>query len=340
MVPLVDLPSESSTIAAGGGLPAAPGVAVRMRTAACTASPVAVPPLDFSRCRAAFTATRSVVGDCRTVAVWLNAITPTFTCLGTPSTNVVADRRAAMRREGLTSWACIEPLTSVMRRIEACSTGTATVVCGRAAAIRISASASANAAIGNPFGLDRTATEGIVSGLGRRIQAPNGFEIDQAIQTDAPINPGNSGGPLLDDSGRVIGVNSQIETGGSSSGNVGIGFAVPSNTVRQVVPVLEQGKSVEHAFLGVEAAADVNGGIAPAGAEIANVTPGGPAENAGIQPGDIIVAIDGKKVDAFDQVSAIVNAHKVGDQIDVRVDRGGGERSFHVKLGTRPKNAP
>jgi putative serine protease PepD len=195
-------------------------------------------------------------------------------------------------------------------------------------------------AIGNPFGLDRTATEGIVSGLGRRIQAPNGFEIDQAIQTDAPINPGNSGGPLLDDSGRVIGVNSQIETGGSSSGNVGIGFAVPSNTVRQVVPILEQGKSVEHAFLGVEAAADVTGGIAPAGAEIANVTPGGPAEAAGLQPGDIITAIDGKRIDSFDQVSEIVNSHKVGDEIDVRVDRGGGEQSFHVKLGTRPKTAP
>jgi putative serine protease PepD len=195
-------------------------------------------------------------------------------------------------------------------------------------------------AIGNPFGLDRTATEGIVSSLGRRIQAPNGFEIDEAIQTDAPINPGNSGGPLLDDSGRVIGVNSQIETGGSSSGNVGIGFAVPSNTVRQVVPVLEQGKSVEHAFLGVEAAADVTGGVAPAGAEIANVTAGGPAEQAGLQPGDIIVAIDGKKIDEFGQVSQIINQHKVGDEIDVRVDRGGGERSFHVKLGTRPKTAP
>jgi putative serine protease PepD len=195
-------------------------------------------------------------------------------------------------------------------------------------------------AIGNPFGLDRTATEGIVSGLGRRIQAPNGFEIDQAIQTDAPINPGNSGGPLLDDSGRVIGVNSQIETGGSSSGNVGIGFAVPSNTVRSVVPILEQGKSVEHAYLGVQAAGDVSGGIAPAGAEIADVTPGGPAEAAGLQPGDIITAIDGKPIDSFDQVSEIVNSHKVGDEIDVRVNRGGGERSFHVKLGTRPNSTP
>ena len=95
-------------------------------------------------------------------------------------------------------------------------------------------------AIGNPFGLDRTATEGIVSGIGRSIKAPNGFSIDEVIQTDAPINPGNSGGPLLDDTGRVIGVNSQIATAGNSQGNVGIGFAVPSNTVREVVPRLEQ----------------------------------------------------------------------------------------------------
>src|SRR3954464_1281060 len=94
-------------------------------------------------------------------------------------------------------------------------------------------------AIGNPFGLDRTATAGIVSGLGRHIQAPNGFDIDEVIQTDAPINPGNSGGPLIDARGRVIGVNSQIETGGGGGGNVGIGFAVPSNAVRDVVPRLE-----------------------------------------------------------------------------------------------------
>src|SRR3954468_17127069 len=99
-------------------------------------------------------------------------------------------------------------------------------------------------AIGNPFGLDRTATEGIVSGIGREIRAPNGFQIDSVIQTDAAVNPGNSGGPLLDDAGHVIGVNSQIATGGGGGGNVGVGFSVPSNTVRQVVPQIERGKKI------------------------------------------------------------------------------------------------
>jgi putative serine protease PepD len=98
-------------------------------------------------------------------------------------------------------------------------------------------------AVGYPFGLDRTATAGIVSGLGRRIQAPNGVSIDQVIQTDAPINPGNSGGPLLDASGRVIGVNSQIATAGGGGGNVGIGFAIPSDTVRDVVSRLKAGQT-------------------------------------------------------------------------------------------------
>src|SRR5690606_21658848 len=99
-------------------------------------------------------------------------------------------------------------------------------------------------AIGNPFGLDRTATEGIVAGLGRSITAPNGFAIDEVIQTDAPINPGNSGGPLLDSGARVIGVNSQIATGGMSQGNIGIGFAVPSNTARAIVPRLKRGERI------------------------------------------------------------------------------------------------
>ena len=97
-------------------------------------------------------------------------------------------------------------------------------------------------AIGSPFGLPQTATAGIVSGTGRHIQAPDGFQIDSVIQTDAPINPGNSGGPLLDAAGRVIGVNSQIATGGTSSGNVGIGFAVPANTVRDVIPAAAAGR--------------------------------------------------------------------------------------------------
>ena len=114
-------------------------------------------------------------------------------------------------------------------------------------------------AIGSPFGLPQTATAGIVSGTGRHIQAPDGFQIDSVIQTDAPINPGNSGGPLLDAAGRVIGVNSQIATGGTSQGNVGIGFAVPANTVRDVIPRLERGETIRRAYLGVSTA-EGNGG--------------------------------------------------------------------------------
>ena len=107
-------------------------------------------------------------------------------------------------------------------------------------------------AIGNPFGLDRTATAGIVSALQRLITAPNDFTIDHVIQTDAPINRGNSGGPLLNSRGEVIGVNTQIETGGiSTGGNVGIGFAVPSNTVEDVVAQILQTGRVEHAYLGI-----------------------------------------------------------------------------------------
>src|SRR4029453_5794998 len=112
--------------------------------------------------------------------------------------------------------------------------------------------------IGYPLGLDRTATAGIISGLGREIRAPNGFSIDKVIQTDAPINPGNSGGPLVDARGRVIGVNSQIATAGAQ-GNVGIGFSVPSNTARDVIPRLARGVSIKRAFLGVTTAPSANG---------------------------------------------------------------------------------
>jgi len=191
-------------------------------------------------------------------------------------------------------------------------------------------------AVGNPFGLDRTATEGIVSGLGREIRAPNGFQIDDAIQTDAPINPGNSGGPLLDESAHVIGVNSQIATAGAGGGNVGIGFAVPSNTVRQVVPELARGRTIERAWLGVQTAAVPSGD----GARIAATVANGPAERAGVQQGDVVVAIDGVRVIDPADVSRIVNAQRAGDTISLRVQRGGQEIPIRVRLGVRPASTP
>jgi len=198
-------------------------------------------------------------------------------------------------------------------------------------------------AIGYPLGLDRTATAGIISGLGRTIQAPNGFQIDNVIQTDAPINPGNSGGPLLDDRGRVIGVNSQIATAGSQ-GNVGIGFAVPSNTVRQVVPKLQRGQKVRRAYLGVSTT-EASGGR---GAQVANVTAGGPAERIGLRAGssitgaggDIITSVDGKKVTGPDDLSTIVGNKEPGDRVRLGILRNGRERSIEVTLDDRPATAP
>ena len=190
-------------------------------------------------------------------------------------------------------------------------------------------------AIGNPFGLDRTATEGIVSGLGRSIEAPNGFSIDQVIQTDAPINPGNSGGPLLDDTARVIGVNSQIATAGSQ-GNVGVGFAVPSNTVRQVVPRLARGEAIDRGYLGVETSDAPGGG----GAEVQTTVPDGPADRAGLRPGDIIKKVGGEDVSESSDVSAIIATRAPGDEVEVEVDRGGSTEKIKVRLGTRPAKTP
>jgi putative serine protease PepD len=185
-------------------------------------------------------------------------------------------------------------------------------------------------AVGNPFGLDRTATAGIVSAVGREIRAPDGFQIDHVIQTDAPINPGNSGGPLLDARGRVIGVNTQIATGGSGTGNVGIGFAVPSNTVREVLPELVRGERIERPFLGVTSAPH------PSGAEIQGVTPGSPAAGAGLRAGDVITGVDGAAVRDPDDLSQAVSGHDPGDEVEVEVSRDGEQRTFDVELGTRP----
>ncbi len=192
-------------------------------------------------------------------------------------------------------------------------------------------------AIGNPFGLDRTATEGIVSGLGRHIDAPNGFQIDSVIQTDAPINPGNSGGPLLDVNGRVIGVNSQIATAGGSNGNLGIGFAVPSNTVRTVVPRLESGQAVKRSYLGVSTSADPTN---PSGALVQSVVPGGAADKAGIRKGDLLKAIDGKPIQDPTNLSSAIALKKPGDKVTVRLERSGLTQELDVTLGTRPAKTP
>jgi putative serine protease PepD len=185
-------------------------------------------------------------------------------------------------------------------------------------------------AIGSPFGLQGTVTSGIVSALGREIQAPNGFTISGVIQTDAAINPGNSGGPLLDGDGRVIGVNSQIATGGGGA-NSGVGFAVPIDTVKAVVPQLKEDGRIDRAFIGVTSTE-----AAPRdGALVQDVT-GEPAADAGMQPGDLIVKLGDRTISSPSDLGEAVLAHEPGDTVDVVVERNGDRETLEVTLGTRP----
>ncbi len=192
-------------------------------------------------------------------------------------------------------------------------------------------------AIGNPFGLDRTATEGIVSGLGRSIQAPNGFAIDEVIQTDAPINPGNSGGPLLDASGHVIGVNSQIATAGVA-GNIGIGFAVPSNTARQIVPRLQRGEAIPRPWLGVTT--QPASPATPDGARVAAVVEDGPAQDADVRRGDVIKRVDGEVVQDPEDVAQAIGDDQPGDEVAIVVERDGRTLTLQAELGKRPARLP
>jgi S1-C subfamily serine protease len=211
-------------------------------------------------------------------------------------------------------------------------------------------------AVGNPFGLSRTVTTGIVSGLQRQIQAPNGFTISNVIQTDASINPGNSGGPLLDANGRVIGINSQIATGGGQ-GSVGIGFAVPINTAKRLLPDLKAGETIQRAYLGVQMqgvtkqlADDLNL-ASDHGALIVEVTPNSPADKAGLRGGrtqtsdgvaaggDLIVAIDGKEMRDEDAVATAVANHRPGDKVDIEYYRGNDKKTVTVELSKRPASA-
>jgi putative serine protease PepD len=185
-------------------------------------------------------------------------------------------------------------------------------------------------AIGSPFGLEQTVTAGIVSALHRQITAPNNFAIDDAIQTDAAINHGNSGGPLLDLAGKVVGVNSQIES--QSGGNDGVGFAVPSNTVKRVATAIIEDGEIEHAYLGVSTDDTENGD----GAHIAEVRAGTPAERAGLESGDVVTAIDGDEVTSADELRRSIDAQKPGDEVELTVQRDGETETVTVTLGTRP----
>ena len=212
-------------------------------------------------------------------------------------------------------------------------------------------------AIGNPFGLDRTVTAGIVSALQRLITAPNRFTIDHVIQTDAPINHGNSGGPLLSSRGQVIGVNTQIETGDTATGNVGIGFSVPSNTVKDVVAQIIRTGRVDHAYLGISGqavtpdVADKYNLPVKAGVVVESVTNDSGADKAGLEGGktqvvvagetyvlggDIIVSFDGAKISSIEQLRDAVAAHKPGDKVTVVIYRDAKKTSVTVTLGRQP----
>jgi S1-C subfamily serine protease len=220
-------------------------------------------------------------------------------------------------------------------------------------------------AIGNPFDLERTLTTGVISALQRQITAPNGFAIDNVLQTDAPINPGNSGGPLLNAAGEVIGLNSQIETGGSGDGSVGIGFAVPINTAKSELSQLEQGGTVRGAYLGLTSLT-IDGSLSAlnlpvkSGALVQSVQHGTAAEKAGIRGGnvsgatengavaiggDIIVTFAGKVVTSAEDLANDVASKKPGDTISVGLLRGNGKGGYEhktvsVTLGSRPNSVP
>ena len=221
-------------------------------------------------------------------------------------------------------------------------------------------------AIGNPLNVGISVTTGIVSGIGRPIKAPNDYTINDAVQTDAAINPGNSGGPLLDAQGTVIGVNAQIAS--ESGGSEGVGFAVPINTVKGVVTQLITDGEVVHGFIGVtmfqfgiDELSAYTGipkdelkeeyGFPADGAIVSEVTPDGPADNAGIQggeikqiegidvpTGDVITEVEGDPVSSSDDVIEVVNSVKPGDKLGLGVvTPGEKERRVEVTVGTRPE---
>lgn len=194
-------------------------------------------------------------------------------------------------------------------------------------------------AIGHPYGFQASVTTGVVSALGRSLRSQNGRLIENVVQTDAPLNPGNSGGPLVDSRGRVIGVNTAIIAGAQ-----GMSFAIPSNTARWVAGLLIKEGRVQRAFLGVTVElrpvpgrlAREQGLARGAGISVVQVAPGSPAEQAGVQPGDLLVSIDGVPLHGIDELHRFLSRAAVGSTVRLGVVRAGRLLTFPVVLGTEP----
>jgi putative serine protease PepD len=189
-------------------------------------------------------------------------------------------------------------------------------------------------AMGSPLGLDGSVTAGIVSALHRTFtagaQGADGETIPDAIQTDAAINPGNSGGPLVNLAGEVIGINTAIATSGQSEGNIGVGFAIPSNRAKEVSTALLKGEKVSHPYLGI-GVADATGG----GAVVSDVVSDSPAANAGLARGDVITKVGTKAIRSADDLIAAVQAAKPGEKLSVTINRNGSEKQVSVTVGER-----
>ncbi len=184
--------------------------------------------------------------------------------------------------------------------------------------------------LGSPFGLEGSLTTGVISAVGREIQSPNGFTIENAVQTDAALNHGNSGGPVLDTQGRVVGVASQIRS--DSGGSDGVGYAVPGDTAKRVAADLIADGKVEHAYLGVRLADD-------GAAKLESLVTNGPAAKGGLRAGDLVIEVDGKKVETGDELREAIDAKKPGDELELKIRRGSDEQDVTVTLGTRPETA-
>jgi S1-C subfamily serine protease len=249
-----------------------------------------------------------------------------------------------------------DPSTDIaLLKVEANSRALRPLVLGDSSALRVGDDVLA---IGNPLGLERSATRGIVSAVQRPLRAPSGFTIDHVIQTDAALNRGNSGGPLMSSRGQVIGVNSAIETAGDgSAGNIGIGFAVPINTVRDVVAQLKEKGRVDHPYLGIEARpiqpniADLFRLPVREGLLVENVFPETGAADAGLRGGttrvvvagesymiggDIIVKADGRALTSTERLRELVSEKEPGDRLKLEIYRGQERESVDIKLGRQP----